>query len=359
MSGAPWRVAVVGAGIGAEHVAALQTLPRRFAVHTVCDLDAARATALAARCGARQETDLDAVLADPEVDLVDICLPPRLHVPVTLQALRAGKHVVCEKPLAGSLADVDEVTAMARSVGRHVFPVFQYRYGPAMRLLASLQGQGRLGPLRVATLETHWNRGADYYAVPWRGTRDHELGGAVVSHAIHIHDLICALDGPVAELSATLATAVNPIETEDCAALWLRMASGALVTSSITLGAAEDSSRLRLVFEKATVESGRAPYTPAVGLWQITARNLVDAPALQAAADDIALRPGRFHDGFAGFFAEVATALERGEAEAFLDRGRRSVELASAIYLAAATRQAVTLPLGRDSPAYGDWAAVA
>jgi predicted dehydrogenase len=61
----------------------------------------------------------------------------------------------------------------------------------------------------VASLETHWNRGPDYYAVPWRGTWAGEAGGAILGHAIHAHDLLCRYFGPVAQVQAQLATRVN------------------------------------------------------------------------------------------------------------------------------------------------------
>lgn len=345
------RVAIAGAGgIGAQHAAALQSLGEAWQITQVCDLDPDMARRLADRAGARAASDLAAVMADPDVDVVDICLPPVLHVPTALAALAAGKHVVCEKPLAGSMADVDRLRAAAAAAGRQVFPVFQYRYGPAFRWLDALARAGLLGKPFAATLETHWNRGAAYYAVPWRGTHAHEMGGAVLSHAIHLHDLICRYFGPAAEVSALLDTLVNPIETEDCAAIALRTGHGGLVTSSITLGAADDQSRVRMVFEKATVESGRLPYTPGEAAWTVTARD----PADQAAIDAVAVPAGR--NGFAGYFADVAAALGGGPSGAVtLDDGAASIALVTAIYLSASSGARVHLPLAADAPFYQGW----
>ena len=83
----------------------------------------------------------------------------------------------------------------------------------------------------VASLETHWNRGKDYYSKPWRGTWEGEQGGAILSHSIHIHDLVNMILGPVSNVFAKLTTRVNNIEVEDCAALSVEMENGALVTS--------------------------------------------------------------------------------------------------------------------------------
>lgn len=347
------RVAVLGAGIGAKHIDGYAALPDRFTVTHVCDLNADLAAEQSARVGAAPVDAIDAVLADPTVAVVDICLPPAMHVPVACDALAAGKQVICEKPLAGSVAEADRLAEAARAAGGRVFPVFQYRYGRAFAQLDALAAAGLLGAPRVATLETHWNRGADYYAVPWRGTWAHEMGGAVLSHAIHIHDLIARAFGPVVEVSAMLGTAINPVETEDCGALALRTASGGLVTSSITLGAADDRSRLRMVFEHATVESGLEPYAPGAADWTFQARD----PARQAEIDAVAgAVPSGAPQGFAGFLAAVADALDgRGDGAVTLTEGQASIELVTAIYHADRTGARVALPLPRDLPICRGW----
>jgi len=124
---------------------------------------------------------------------------------MTMQALAADKHVICEKPLATSLADMDRLEqAEAASMGM-LFPVFQYRFGRAMDQLRALDAAGLLGQPQMASLETHWARDAAYYAVPWRGTWQGEYGGAVVGHAIHAHDLLCQLFGDINRVNAQLA----------------------------------------------------------------------------------------------------------------------------------------------------------
>ncbi len=346
------RVAIVGAGIGAEHLSGYRALPERFAVTRLCDLDTDRARKATAGDPAIAVTgDLDAVLADPDVDLVDVCLPPHLHFPVSVKVLDAGKHVICEKPIVRSLAEADALEAAAKAAGREVFPVFQYRYGRSMAQLEALIAAGLAGRAYVASLETHWNRNADYYAVPWRGTWAGESGGSLLGHAIHIHDLLCHVLGPVAEVAAFSDTRVNDIETEDCAALAIRMESGALVTSSVTLGAGNDTTRLRFCFEGFTAESGSAPYTPAQGNWQFTAR-----AADQGQIDAVLAATAEGHSGFAGYLEAVADAIagRPGRAVTLAD-GRRSIELVSAIYASIRRGAPVSLPLGPDAQIYNGW----
>ena len=347
------RVAILGAGIGREHLRGYLAWPDRFEVAALCDLDEGRARTALVEEGAQARviTDAEALIADPSVDLIDICLPPDLHAPVAIRAMEAGRHVVCEKPLATSPAEADAMLMGAERTGRRLFPVFQYRYGPATAKLRALMEADLTGQAYSAALETHWNRGADYYAVPWRATWAGAKGGAVLCHAIHNHDLLTAILGPVASVSAHVATRVNPIEVEDCAAIALRMASGAVATSSITLGAATDTTRLRFCFERLTVESGTAPYAPAEDEWTFTARD----PADQERVDEVLAAVSDVPSGFAGYFAAIADALEgQGEAVTAQD-GRRSIELVAAIYQSAREGRAVDLPLPLDATVYRDW----
>lgn len=334
-------VAVLGAGIGAEHIDGYLALPWRYRVSHICDLDRARAAHQAARTSATPVEEIDTVLADQTVDLVDICLPPGLHAPVASAALAAGKHVIVEKPLAGSLAEAQRLAQTAQDNNCRVFPVFQYRYGRAFAQLDALVGAGLAGRPEVASLETHWNRDRAYYAAAWRGAWAHELGGAVLSHAIHAHDLLTRYFGPVSDVSAMLDTRINEIETEDCAAIALRMGCGALATSSITLGAADDTSRLRFVFERLTAESDRTPYTPGQAPWRFIARNPTDQPAI----DLVVAETPAMLEGFAGFLAAVADDLDAGNVAVALEDGIAAVELASAIYQSDRTGARVRLPL--------------
>lgn len=360
------RVAIVGAGIGAEHLTGYLANPDQFDVAAICDLDAARAEPLVqeARAGgssAEYAGDIDALLNDETIAVIDVCLPPQLHKSTVTSALAKGKHVVCEKPLVASLADVDEIAAALAQTDRLLMPVFQYRFGNGMGALLDLMGAGLAGSPLVSTIETHWNRLADYYTVAWRGKWATELGGAVVGHAIHNHDLLCRVLGPVASVQAELATRVNDIETEDCASILYRMNNGALVTSSVTLGGAIDHSRLRFCFEHLTVESGLEPYNPGTGPWQFQARGpqetLADA---QAAIDEVVAAHISHAEGYARQFERLGQALNgTASLPVTLDDARASLELITAIYQADATGTRITLPLQTDSPGYTDWSAAA
>ena len=348
------RVAVVGAGIGKDHLTGYAALPDLFEVRYVCDLNAARAQEGSAQApGSRPVTDIEEVFADPEVDIVDICLPPLLHAPMTLAALKAGKHVVCEKPLSGSLSDVRRIVELAAQVGRQVFPVFQYRYGAGYRAAHELKMRGLLGRPYVLALETHWQRGPDYYAERWRGTWTGAWGGAFVSLACQAHNLVWDLVGNIVQVAAFLDTRVNPIETEDCAAISMRTAEGALVTSSITLGAAGNASRFRATFEHVTLTSSTNPYQIGAGPWTFEASD----PARQAVIDAVVASVAEIPHRFAGQFSDMHARLTGG-ADLYLpslEEGYHSVELMTAIYASARNGQVVSLPLRADHPLSDGW----
>jgi predicted dehydrogenase len=346
-------VSIIGAGIGEKHLWGFAEVPELFTVHSVCDLNEDRGRALAAsHPGTLFIKDYAEVLADPEIDFVDICLPPHLHFQACIDALEAGKKIICEKPLVSSLQQADQLLAKLAATSGFLSPVFQYRYGLGMAQLQALIAAGLAGRAYAGSLETHWNRPASYYDVVWRGTWRGEMGGALLGHAIHIHDLLPTLLGPVAKVYADVATRVNQIEVEDCAALSIRMASGALITSSVTLGCAEDISRLRLMFEGFTVESDHEAYRPADAPWRFIAR----APTTQAQIDAVLAKVPQPLNGYAGLFSAIAQSLAGQEAaHVTAADGRRSLEFVTAVYASARSGQAVTLPLDQSHPLYAGW----
>ena len=346
------NVAIIGAGIGAEHARAYAELPELFTVNTICDLETLRATPLAEQFNANYTSEFDNVLNNADIDIIDVCLPPHLHHTYCLAALSAGKTVVCEKPLVSSLREVDELEAKVAETGCRIFPVFQYRYGLGSAQLHALIEAGVAGRCFAGSLETHWDRDAAYYAVDWRGTWQGEQGGALLGHAIHIHDLLSAFLGPVKQLYAETATRVNEIEVEDCAALAITMESGAVVTSSVSLGAAGNTSRLRLMFEGFTVESDHNPYAPAKAAWTFNAR----APTEQSAIDQVLARVASAQSGYVGLFQAMSDALsDRGGREVTLQDGRRSIEFVSAVYSSSRLGQVEALPLENSHPLYNGW----
>ena len=348
-----YRVAIVGAGIGAQHVRGFNANQDLYEVAVICDRDVARAEKLAATCGAAVHADYDdELLARDDIDIIDICLPPFLHFDAVRRALRAGKHVICEKPLCGSVAEADALAEIAAQSKRVLMPIFQVRFGNGMAKARHLLATGALGKVYMATVETHWSRGADYYAIKWRGTKAYELGGAFLGHAIHAHDMLTTLLGPIKSVSGATAIRVNPIETEDCGGALLEMHSGALAMLSVTLGSANEFTRTRIMTENLTIESAGEVYMSSKEPWHFLPRAPKDQAWLDAALAGAPV--GR--EGFDGQLALLHAALESGgPLPVTVAEARASIELVTAIYHSARTGARVELPITSGHPAYQGW----
>ncbi len=346
-------VAIVGLGIGEQHLEAYANLPDLFDLAAVCDLDAARMAKSAERFGVRRQIgDYAELLRLDGLDIVNLCTPPQTHFALAQQALAAGKHVVCEKPLVGSLAEVDRLAVAESASSGRVMPIFQYRFGNGLQKLKHLVDRGLAGTPYLTTIETSWKRGPDYYATPWRGKWATEMGGVCLSQAIHAHDMLSYINGPVARIFARVATRVNPIEVEDCAAVSVEMANGSLATLSATLGSANQISRLRFAFSKLTAESNLDPYRPSRDPWTF----IGTSPDAQAEIDDALQTYTPQREFFERQFELMHAALLDGSPlPVTLADARASLELITAIYHSGRSGEAVALPVASSHPLYNGW----
>jgi predicted dehydrogenase len=347
------RVAVVGCGIGKEHVEAYQRLSDRFEVLAICDVDQAKAQNLAATYQIpRAVDDLTALCYMDDLDVIDLCTPPYLHFAQIQQTLAAGKHTICEKPLVGSIKAVDDlIVAEARS-GRRVMPIFQYRFGHGLQKLKFLVDQGLAGRTYLTTVEVAWRRRAEYYAVPWRGAWRTELGGTLLSHASHAIDMLTYIIGPIKRVCARTATRVNPIEVEDCAAVAFELADGSLATLGVTLGSPAEITRHRFCFSGFVAESNTRPYQNSGDPWTF----IGDSPEITAQLDAALARFVPLPEGFEGQFYRFHEALRGGaDLPVTLADARAGLEIITAMYISARTGQAVDLAIGTDHPSYAGW----
>ncbi|PWU25013.1 MAG: oxidoreductase [Candidatus Rokuibacteriota bacterium] len=173
-------------------------------------------------------TDTAALVARPDVDVVCVTTPSGAHLEPSLAAIRAGKHLVVEKPIEITTARADEILRTADSAGVRVASIFQGRFGDGARRVKAALDAGRLGRLVLASAYVKWHRPAEYYAVP-RGLYANDGGGAVMNQAIHGIDLLVWFVGMPALVFAWTTRRVHAgIEVEDTACATLRFASGAL-----------------------------------------------------------------------------------------------------------------------------------
>lgn len=347
------RVAVVGGGVGRSHIEAYQSLSDRYEVVAFCDIDETKARDVAQQFNIPHVyTAYKDVCARDDLDIIDLSTPPALHYKQILEALAAGKNVICEKPLVASLREVDELEEATRQAGRLLMPIFQYRFGHGLQKLKLLQTKGLTGKAYIATVETAWRRRPEYYAVPWRGKWQTELGGTLVGHAIHTHDMLTYVLGPVRQVHAYTTTRVNDIQVEDCAAISFLMQDGSLATSAVTVGSSTEITRHRFCFSNLVAESNLRPYTSSGDPWTFVG----DSPELTAQIETALSEFVPLPESRAGQFYRFHEALTKNQPLAVgLADARASIELLTAIYYSSASGQPVTLPLPNDHPFYSGW----
>jgi predicted dehydrogenase len=210
-------------------------------VRWACDADESAAKVFAGQFTIpRWTTDLDEVLRDPAVAAVSVAVDHRQHAGVTRAALRAGKHVLVEKPLALSIPDAEALVSLAVSAGRTLAVVSQHRYDPVVVAVRRWLRDGLLGTLLYGQVSLEANRELDYYTGSyWRGTWSGEGGSALINQGYHCLDVTRHLLGPMTVRAAVATRSVlgEVIETEDTLSA-LMTAEGVPVTVNVTVGSA-------------------------------------------------------------------------------------------------------------------------
>ena len=185
-------VGIVGAGfMGSTHAAGYAALGGRVKVKTVCARSVERAARVAATVGAEPSVDVEAMLSDPEVEAVDICLPTPLHREFAERAFEAGKHVFLEKPIALTLEDADAILLTADVSGKVLMVGLVLRFWPEYVRLRQLISSGGLGRARAVSTQ-RLSPPADW--ADWLGDRE-QSGGTAVDLLIHDFDQMNALLG--------------------------------------------------------------------------------------------------------------------------------------------------------------------
>jgi predicted dehydrogenase len=332
--------AVVGTGfIGAVHVEAL----RRLGVQVlgVVGSSHARAAERAAALGLPPAYEsFEAMLADPRVDVVHITSPNHLHYPQAALALAAGKHVVCEKPLAMTSAETGELLRLAEASGLVHAVNFNIRFYPICRHLHQLVRQGGLGDVRLVSghylqdwllLDTDWNwrlepeLGGSLRAVAdigshWMDVTSHITGQRIVSVMADLKTFIPVRRQPIGPVEtfgreSSAATTARTITTEDCATILLRYENGALGNLTISQVSAGRKNTLEFEIDGSTSAAAWNSERPD-DLWighrgkpnELLPR---DPALLNAEGRDAASLPAGHNEGFADTFKALYRAVYR------------------------------------------------
>jgi UDP-N-acetyl-2-amino-2-deoxyglucuronate dehydrogenase len=252
------RFAIVGCGRiaqrHAEHITRFGTLT------AVCDIDKNKADELAGKYKVKSYYSIESMLKyKSEIDVVSICTPNGLHAEHTIKSLRAGYHVLCEKPMAITVYDCGEMIKEAEKASKRLFIVKQNRFNPPVEAVHKLIEEGRLGKIYSVQLSCFWNRNPEYYANSWKGTRSLD-GGTLFTQFSHFIDLLYWLIGDIKKIYAITSNVGHKgiIEFEDTGVIAFEFYNGALGTINYNVNSYGKNMEgsLAIFGEKGTVKIG-------------------------------------------------------------------------------------------------------
>ena len=252
------KFAIIGCGrIAQRHAEHIQN---NGILVAVCDVIQERADALAQQYGASAFYSVEDFLsAHLDIDVVAICSPNGLHAAHSIAALKAGYHVLCEKPLGLSVQECGDMIKTAEQMNKRLFAIKQNRFNPPVAAVKKIIDEGRLGKIFDVQLSCFWNRNEDYYKNSWKGTKTLD-GGTLYTQFSHFIDLLYWMLGDVKEVKAFIGNYTHEgiIEFEDTGVVILKFYNGAIGTINYTVNsfAKNMEGSLTLFGEKGTVKIG-------------------------------------------------------------------------------------------------------
>ncbi|HEX2916848.1 MAG TPA: Gfo/Idh/MocA family oxidoreductase [Chloroflexia bacterium] len=341
---------VVGCGvIGPTHCLAIQDAERAELIG-VCDTDPAKAAMLGDRFGVPYFTDLNELLAQPGLDAISVCVPSGNHAEVGVQAARAGKHVLSEKPIEITLEAADRLIAACEESGVKLGVISQHRFAPDVLKVKQAIEAGDFGTMVLGEASIKWYRTQQYYdSGDWRGTFALDGGGALMNQGVHYIDLLQWLMGSVESIQAVVSTRTHQIEVEDLGLAILRFQNGALGTitgsTSVFPGLPEKleihgSEATALIEADKLKQYLRRSEMAEVGNYGLGAKSQVETENSGGAADPAAIG----HSLHTAQVTDFASAIMEDRQPAITGRdARRPLEIILTIYKSSAEKRPVLL----------------
>jgi UDP-N-acetyl-2-amino-2-deoxyglucuronate dehydrogenase len=308
-----------------------------------------KADAFATEFDCQPFRQLSEMLARDDIQVVTICTPSGAHLEPGLQAAKAGKHLLVEKPLEVTTARCDKLIRACSDAGVQVATIFPSRFHQSSQIMKKAVESNRFGVLTMADAYVKWYRTQQYYdSGAWRGTWKLDGGGALMNQAIHSVDLLLWLMGPVVEVSAFTSTLAHErIEVEDVACANLRFANGALGVIEATTAAFPGSLKR---IEIAGSQGQAVMEEENIVKWDFSKTNKQDDKIRSewgaktktggGASDPAAIG----HHGHRELFQEFISSIRSGRQSLSGGiEGRKAVELITAIYKSAQTGKRVKL----------------
>ncbi len=330
------KFAIVGCGRIAERHA--QYISNLATLVAVCDVKQERASAFSKRYGCQPYTDLDELLSkEKNVDVISVCTPNGLHAEHSIKALKAGKHVLCEKPMAITSKDCDAMIREAEKAQRRLFIVKQNRFNPPIVALKKVIDEGWLGKIVDVQLNCYWNRDAAYYKQSdWKGTKKLD-GGTLYTQFSHFIDLLYWFVGDVKSVQASLANTLHSgiIEFEDTGIVLLKFANGALGTINYTVNSYKKNMEgsITVFGEKGTVKVG-GQYLNVLEYQHIDGYQIKDMPE-SAPANDYGFYQGSMSNHDKVYANVIDVLLKNASIATSGSEGQKTVGIIERIYASA------------------------
>jgi predicted dehydrogenase len=340
----------VGANVFTMHAPALQRHSADIDVVGVADVNLSAAELRGEELGCPAFGDHRALLDATAPDVAVVLAPHSFHAQITIDCLRAGAHVLTEKPIAVEVAEADRMIAAAGAAGRLLAVNLQHRTRAEIRTARRLIAEGRLGRIQRVEMVAMWTRTRAYYRLAsWRGTWLGEGGGVLMNQAPHNLDLVCHLAGLPRRVSAWNRTLFHAIQTEDTSMAMLEWPDGAMGTLLVSTAMAGEPERLLIAGTRGVLQIGPgglrlSEVTPDLDDFLMTSPEPFGAP--QLADKQVSLEAGEGEH--ADIYANLVAAVRNGvPLVADGEQGRLSLELANALIMSSQTDAAVELPLDR------------
>lgn len=251
------RAAIVGCGaIYGNHAEAL-TKYENVELASVCDINEEKAAKAADKYKCKYYTDYNEMLKNEELDVVHICTPHYLHASMSILAMKSGKHVLTEKPMAISILDAQEMIKVSKDTGKRLGVCFQNRFNATSVRIKEVIESGEVGSVIGAKGFVTWHRDAPYYTnSEWRGSWETEGGGVLINQSIHTLDLLQWFLGDINNIKGSTDTRLleDAIEVEDTAEATIKFNTGASAIFYATNCYAIDSPvEIEIICEKAVL----------------------------------------------------------------------------------------------------------
>jgi predicted dehydrogenase len=338
------RVGIIGCGgISRAHARAVAAIPSARLVAGADIVPERLEAAKQSYGGIDGYLDYHELLARDDIDVVCVCTPSGLHGQVAIDAAKAKKHVMTEKPLDVNLEQADAMIKAAKENGVKLSVIFQNRFRPMVVRAKQMIEEGRLGDILLASGYVKWYRTQEYYdsGLKWRGTLALDGGGALINQAVHTVDLLQWMVGPVASVTAQKATVAHKIEGEDIALGLFKYRNGAMgVFEASTVCYPGSAARVEIHGTKGGVTVDGDKMT--LGIKGEEKSEESEAEASGVSADPLALSAGMHAVQLSRFFEAIR---EDKEPDPSGEEGRKALEIIVAFYQSADTGKPVALPL--------------